>query len=228
MKWVQELWTSSGQAILGRAEAVPDAELVLGFGAPARLSAPETWQRLREQWPRARIVMCSTAGEISGTQVFDDSLALTALRFERTPLRCAEVVLRDGMASAQAGHDLVQQLLGPGLRHVFVLSDSLKINGSELVAGMTTALPAGVSLTGGLSGDGDRFQRTYVCLDRFDELPRVAAIGFYGDLTAAVSSPLSPTGWRKQTCARPLRASSAHSIRRTFASTRGCEATSTH
>jgi len=180
MKLVQELWTASQQTILGSAEAVADADLVLGFGAPELLSAPETWRTLRAKWPRARILACSTAGEISGTQVLDDSLALTALRFERTQIRCAEVALSDGMSSAQAGRNLAEQLLGTGLRHVFVLSDGLKVNGSELVLGMTSALPSDVSLTGGLSGDGDRFQRTFVCVDRFDPAPRVAAIGFYG------------------------------------------------
>jgi len=180
MKLAQELWTASLQTILGNAEAIADADLVLGFGAPELLSAPDTWRTLRAKWPGARIVACSTAGEISGTQVLDDSLALTALRFERTQIRCAEVLLSDEMSSAQAGRNLAEQLRGPGLRHVFVLSDGLKVNGSELVAGMTSALPSDVSLTGGLSGDGDRFQQTFVCVDRFDPAPRVAAIGFYG------------------------------------------------
>ncbi|MET0792951.1 MAG: FIST N-terminal domain-containing protein [Polyangiaceae bacterium] len=193
MKVAQELWTLGAQTIVGQPVSVADADLVIGFGSPQLLAASETWQRLRAKWGRAHIVACSTAGEISGTQVFDDSLAVTAIRFEGTPLRCAQVVLTSALTSAEAGKNLAEQLLGPNLRHVFVLSDGLKVNGSELVAGMIAALPAHVSLSGGLSGDGDRFQRTYVCVDGFDELPRVAALGFYGDRLEVRSASLG--GW---------------------------------
>ena len=114
--------------------------------------------------------------------MLDDSLALTAIRFDHTQVRCAEVVLKEGLSSADVGRLLGEQLLGIDLAHVFVLSDGLKVNGSELVAGLTAALPSHVSLTGGLSGDGARFERTYVCVNGFDGLAaRVAAIGFYGE-----------------------------------------------
>jgi hypothetical protein len=144
------------------------------------LSSAAVWKKLREKWSSTLIVACSTAGEISGTQVLDDSLALTAMRFDHTRVRCAEIVLSAGMSSAEVGRRLAEQLLGIDLAHVFVLSDGLKVNGSELVAGLTAGLPSHVSVTGGLSGDGARFERTYVCVNRFDERPRVAAIGFYG------------------------------------------------
>jgi hypothetical protein len=179
MKLVQESW-KTGSVTHGGGGELSDAQLVLGFGAPELLSNPNVWQRLREKWSSALIVACSTAGEISGTQVLDDSLALTAMRFDHTQVRCAEVVLSEGMSSSEVGRKLAEQLLGADLAHVFVLSDGLKVNGSELVAGLTSGLPSHVSLTGGLSGDGARFERTYVCVNRFDGLHRVAAIGFYG------------------------------------------------
>ncbi|HEY1536318.1 MAG TPA: FIST N-terminal domain-containing protein [Polyangiaceae bacterium] len=157
------------------------ADLVLGFGARQLLSDADVWRRLREKWSTALIVACSTAGEITGTQVLDDSLALTAIRFDHTVVRCAEVVLREGLSSADVGRLLAEQLLGIDLAHVFVLSDGLKVNGSELVAGLTAGLPSHVTLTGGLSGDGARFERTHVCVNGFDGLQRVAAIGFYGE-----------------------------------------------
>src|SRR6187402_3394355 len=148
MKLVQELWTARGSTRLrGSESALTDAQLVLGFGAPQLLADQGVWQRLREQWGAATILMCSTAGEISGAQVLDDSLALTAMSFDHTPIRCAEVVLSEGLTSADAGRQLAEQLMAPDLTHVFVLSDGLKVNGSELVSGMTATLPGGVSLT---------------------------------------------------------------------------------
>jgi hypothetical protein len=165
---------------VGSTEELAAADLVLGFGAPQLLSSAAVWKKLREKWSTALIVACSTAGEISGTQVLDDSFALTAIRFDHTRVRCAEIVISEGMSSAEVGRKLAEQLLGIDLAHVFVLSDGLKVNGSELVAGLTAGLPSHVSVTGGLSGDGARFERTYVCVNHFDEHHRVAAIGFYG------------------------------------------------
>jgi hypothetical protein len=64
---------------------------------------------------------------------------------------------------------------------VFVLSDGLAVNGSELAKGLTSRLPAGIAITGGLAGDGARFSQTYVCAGG-ESLPnQIALIGFYGD-----------------------------------------------
>jgi hypothetical protein len=180
MKLVQESWTTGSMTQVSGADGLAAADLVLGFGAPQLVADADVWRRLREKWSTALIVACSTAGEISGTKVLDDSLALTAIRFDHTQVRCAEVLLAEGLSSAEVGRRLAEQLLGSDLVHVFVLSAGLKINGSELVAGLTGGLPSHVSVTGGLSGDGARFERTYVCVNRFDGLQRVAAIGFYG------------------------------------------------
>jgi len=75
---------------------------------------------------------------------------------------------------------LAEQLSSNGLVHVFVLSDGLHVNGSELVEGLAAGLPEGVQFTGGLAGDGDRFQSTWVLGDRGLESDAVVAVGFYG------------------------------------------------
>ena len=64
---------------------------------------------------------------------------------------------------------------------MFVLSDGLKVNGTELVRGLTSKLPEGVGLTGGLSGDGTRFGHTLVYSGGSVSEGRIMALGFYGD-----------------------------------------------
>ena len=54
--------------------------------------------------------------------------------------------------SCNVGQLLAQSLDTEGLVHVFVLSDGLKINGSELVKGLVKHLPDSVSVTGGCPG----------------------------------------------------------------------------
>jgi hypothetical protein len=67
-----------------------------------------------------------------------------------------------------------------GLVHVFVLSDGQRVNGSELVAGIQERLPHGVSITGGMAGDGTRFEQTLVGLDSAPSEGSVVAVALYG------------------------------------------------
>jgi hypothetical protein len=61
-----------------------------------------------------------------------------------------------------------------------VFSEGLKVNGSELVKGLTAALPHSVTVTGGLSGDGQRFASTYVVWKGKPERGSIVAAGLYG------------------------------------------------
>lgn len=156
------------------------AQLVLVFGATS-LMAGDIWEELRARWPLARIVGCSTAGEIVGTAVCDDSVVATALLLEQSRVQVVSVRLCDIADGCSAGRALATPLDAPDLRHVFVLSDGLNVNGSELARGLAAALPRRVGVTGGLSGDGSRFGRTLVALDGPADVERIVAIGFYGE-----------------------------------------------
>ena len=156
------------------------AQLVLAFGSSAVLKGDVQLAEVRAAYPQAVVLGCSTAGEIWQTQVSDDTLVVAAVQLEKTTIQCARVSLHDVDGSFSAGRTLAQSLKHQGLRHVFVLSDGLSVNGSELVDGLTKHLPVDVSLTGGLSGDGGRFQETYVLWRGLAERDAVTAVGFYG------------------------------------------------
>jgi hypothetical protein len=49
------------------------------------------------------------------------------------------------------------------------------------VRGLNAILPSSVVVTGGLAGDGDRFERTWVIRDGIPHSGFVSAIGFYGE-----------------------------------------------
>jgi hypothetical protein len=158
-----------------------DAQLVLVFGATAILKDHTLIQEVKKLYPEAHILGCSTAGEISGTQVFDDSLVVTSIRFESTHFAGTSIKLGDMGNSFEAGERLASSINRDNLTHVFVLSDGLKVNGSELVKGLTEHLPAEVTITGGLAGDGDRFGETLVFWDNVPQRDTIALVGFYGD-----------------------------------------------
>lgn len=169
-------WTP---ATRGTMEA--EAQLVLVFGGTSLVKDETIIRRIRERYPSALINGCSTAGEIRDTQVTDDSLIVTAVRFEHTRVDGAYIEMQRIEDSYQAGRRLAQMLDHHELAHVFVLSDGLLINGSDLVRGLTEGLPATVTVTGGLSGDGPRFQETWVIHGDRAERHLVSALGFYGE-----------------------------------------------
>jgi hypothetical protein len=160
----------------------PDAaaNLVIVFAARSLLSRPSLLQEIREAHPRAQVMGCSTAGEICGTRVWDDSVVLTSVRFEKTSIKSARIDLDQEPDSFAVGRLLAERLASEGLVHLLVFADGTNVNGTRLTQGMVSALPKDVAVTGGLAGDGDRFERTLVIAGE----PRercVAAIGFYGE-----------------------------------------------
>src|SRR6266511_6344068 len=85
MKIEQSGWTAGR----GWEPATPgalgeSAQLVLVFGATALLQDSRHIQDIREAYPNAHVLGCSTAGEICGTRVLDDSIVATAIRFDFT------------------------------------------------------------------------------------------------------------------------------------------------
>jgi hypothetical protein len=141
----------------------------------------ELVSELRGQFKGAAILGCSTSGEIVGNTVVDDSVIATAVDFEHTRLRTASVQIAEARSSYEVGQELARQLNDPSLRHVFVLSDGLKVNGSDLARGLASGVSEGVSITGGLSGDGTDFAETWVIDDTAAGAQRIAAVGLYGD-----------------------------------------------
>ena len=119
--------------------------------------------------------------EIHDTKVLDDTLVVTAIHFEHTRVETARVQIENVDESLEAGKKLTESIPHDGLRHAFVLSDGLMINGTMLVEGLKAGLPAGTSLTGGLSADGDRFEETLVLWEERATSGTVAILGLYGD-----------------------------------------------
>ena len=155
--------------------------LILLFGPSSFLDSDGPLDELLHDYPESVVMGCSTAGEILGTQIFDDSLSVAIMRFDHTELRMANATVGSAEEAFAAGQMIAQQLNGSGLKGIFVLSDGLHVNGSELVRGLNSQVPPSVVVTGGLAGDGDRFRRTWVVQDRKPKPGFVTAVGFYGD-----------------------------------------------
>ncbi|MBD2176421.1 FIST C-terminal domain-containing protein [Pseudanabaena sp. FACHB-1998] len=157
------------------------AQLVLMFGDTEVLKTQKSLQHLKSVYPTAHILGCSTAGEIYNTQVSDGAVVATAIEFEHSQIKGNFLRIEDTAHSFDAGAKLAQTFETKGLVHLFVLSDGLSVNGSDLILGLRSQLPEAVTITGGLSGDGSRFQETLVIWDELIDRGVIAAIGIYSD-----------------------------------------------
>lgn len=180
MKVEQRSWTQAGGWTPDTVQMNESAQLVLVFGSTDNLSNAARFQDIKKTYPKAHILGCSTAGEIRGTRVYDDSIVTTAVQFDSTSLHEAQVSIDVSDNSFQCGEALAQKLDKDNLVHVLVISDGIHVNGSDLVRGMMKHLPKGVQLTGGLAGDGARFEKTLVFMNAAPSEKCVVAIGFYG------------------------------------------------
>lgn len=157
-----------------------DAQLVLCFGAKKAIEDQDPYGMLKAKYPHAQVLMCSSAGEIYDTSVFDQTLTITAIHFDHTPIQTRQVRIENFANSYAAGVALVEQFDLQDLSYLLVISDGSLVNGSELVRGMNEAAKHSILITGGLAGDGADFKNTLVGLNAKPEEGVVVAVGFYG------------------------------------------------
>ncbi len=180
MKTTQFVWREGDQWPLA-INVSPGVQLVFVLGSHQSIRVADFIAALNAIYPSAFIAGCSTAGEIAETSVMDGTVVVTAIEFETTTIQTASVEVKDPEDSYAAGLALIQQLESQDLRHVFVLSEGLEINGTKLTAGLRANLQPSVAVTGGLAADGEKFESTVVISNGIPQVRTVTAIGFYGD-----------------------------------------------
>lgn len=155
--------------------------LILVFGEPKAIDHLQPFRELSAAYPKSHILGCSTTGAILGSSITSSGLVVAIHRFQKTQLKHLTVPISNAEHSFATGVHISQELLGPDLRGILVLSDGVQVNGSQLVAGLRHNLPPYVTVTGGLAGDGAQFDRTWVLDGANPQTQTITAIGFYGE-----------------------------------------------
>lgn len=158
-----------------------DATIVFYFLSPDYPQKEAYLKALKKTYPGARLVGCTTGGEIAGNEALINTAISSAIKLEQSHIRLAQTHVMANTESYSAGKDMAAKLNDPALRFIFVLSDGLKVNGSELVRGIMEHVNEKVILTGGLAGDGTKFVQTGVGVDALPETGNIVTVGFYGD-----------------------------------------------
>lgn len=157
-----------------------DTSIVFLFGDSKILKSEQSFNLIKERYPTAQIVGASSSGNILGAEISNSPIIATAVQFEKGSIAVSKIDFSIDDDVEELSKTLIDQLPSADLKHVFVISDGLNINGSELVRGINKT-SSGFTVTGGMAGDGELFQETWVVANEPAQQYQIVAIGFYGD-----------------------------------------------
>ena len=168
--------------LFSNSEFLPEtANLVLAFGERDLLEEVSPYNTLKELYPSAQIVICSSAGQFSNDNILDNNIVATAIEFEKTKIQISVVDILKIGAIVDFGNIIEKELLKEDLKAILVLSEGTFVNGTELVNELVERTNSTIPIFGGLAGDGEAFQKTIVGLNCDATEGKIVAIGFYGE-----------------------------------------------
>ncbi|MCP5160679.1 MAG: FIST C-terminal domain-containing protein [Hahellaceae bacterium] len=170
------------------------ADWVLVFGYREILNDELFRAKITIAFPGAKITGCSTSGNVLDDRLEEVTACITAVNFEHTSIQIASHNIADAESSEALGEAVIAKLPHEKLRHVFVLADGHLINGSDMVRAMCKQLPDNVFLSGGLAGDGTKFEETHLWNENHYGSGSAILVGFYGDAIRIGTGHFS--GWK--------------------------------
>lgn len=172
----------------GEVTLAEKAQWILVFGSSNLVKNSEIIDQIRSMYPKGYIMGCSSAGEIHGSNVSDDTLIVTAIFLEKSSVVFSAFELESHSDYNLIGKEIIDSLSKEDLKHIFVLCEGLNINGSKLVEGMRDNNKTNLPITGGLSGDGSDLKTTYVLANDYAKSNQIVVAALYGDIKTGCAS----------------------------------------
>ena len=172
--------------------------LVLVFGNRFLLESPTIYQEIDAIFPNGNIIFGSTSGEILGESIYDESITITAIEFEKSQyIIHSENINNYENNSETLGSTLAEKFNKEGLKHLFIIADGGLVNGSALITGLEKEGNEKITISGGLCGDDARFEKTLASYNSNPKHGEIVALGLYGEnleITCANYGGWSPFG----------------------------------
>lgn len=159
------------------------------------LVVDEQIKKIKNTFPKSKILGSSTSGEIQNAEINDNSIVCMVIQFDHTQLKLVSTPV-NFETSLQAGKNLAEALAAPDLKNIVLLTEGLDVDGSELIKELDQALKSkniNAAIVGGMAGDGHRFVNTFVINDTSSKTHQAVALGLYGEKVKMFSG--TGTGW---------------------------------
>ena len=161
-------------------ESFKDSDLVLMFGDISSFYETNEIDKIYEKNKNLNIIGCSTAGEIHDSEVTDNCLSVTSIDFEKSNLNVVSSEILNGDIKLTA-QKLCKTLPKENLKSIMAFSVGHGINGTDLLDGLKEVVSDSVLITGGLAGDGVKFEKTFVSHNEYISDNLLVLVGLYGD-----------------------------------------------
>lgn len=113
-----------------------------------------------KELPLTTVIGTSTAGEILNQNMLDNSIVISVSVFFSTMLKSSSYISND---SFMLGEKMSEKIITPKTKAVIMFADGLQCNGDELLRGFSSKLTnKDVVIAGGLAGDNNTFEQTFV------------------------------------------------------------------
>ena len=155
--------------------------LIIIFGSAKKELILDPLAQVIDFYKGAFVLGSSTSGEIYQDSIISEGLVVSVIEFNTTLVKTLNLKIETSQNSFSYGSEIAKALKRDNLKAVFVLSDGLQINGSQLTDGISSSIGENVVVTGGLAGDDDRFNETWTIVDNSPKSGYITAFGLYGD-----------------------------------------------
>lgn len=157
-----------------------DYQLVLVFGSLTLLSSVGFYEEIRNNYPKAQILMNSASAEIIDTQVNNETISLTAIRFDKTTFKTVSININEFQDSEEIGKSIADKFEKDQLTNILIFADGKSIDGTQFSKGIEKYISPEVIISGGLAGDQNNYPKTLLGLNEQPCEGKIIAVGFYG------------------------------------------------
>jgi len=171
-KWNGKKWEGIDDIKLN-----PSLCLIFGSRLSLEANVDKAISLLEKEYPNSKIVSVSTAGNILDKQVFFDAITVTCVEFEKTKLEVKSFDFEE-IDSELFGEEIASSFDQQDLALVLLFSTS-NLNAGNLIDGINKGFDNKILVSGGVAGDGVRFEKTLVGLGKNIKEDNIIAIGFY-------------------------------------------------
>lgn len=158
-----------------------NVNLVLAFAQRTLLDEILPYNNLRERYPNAEIILCSSSGQISNNCNVENDIVVTAISFEKTKIKTTQIDIVLDNNIDELGKKIKADLLSDDLKSILILSEGSFVNGTELINELIKQTNKSIPIFGGLAGDEYNFEKTVVGLNADATSGKIVAVGFYGE-----------------------------------------------
>lgn len=141
----------------------------------------DVYASLKRIHPNSDIISVSTSGQINDANVYDNQSVATVIEFEKSSYKIDAIEHSPTLSSSQVGAEFAKKIDSEKLKHLLIFSEGTNINGSDLTDGLSKVFGQKTSITGGIAGDGVRFQKTLVGWNDHLSSNLIVIVGLYGE-----------------------------------------------